>query len=122
MEKSSNSEAIFKFDTSSVTGYVSVTATEVTIHKGKTFGRKTEVIDRARIARIMIGDPHSQYLTGTRAVGVIATGGIALLSPARKRVPLVIVEVSGEVHEFQLVRSEVKHVLASRARLTALGY
>lgn len=121
-KSSSNGQTTFKFEDGAVIGLVTVTATDVTIQKGKGFSRKTEVIPRGRIDRMMIGDPHSQYFTGTRAIGVIATAGLALIAPARKRVPLVIVEVSGEVHEFQLVRAEVKHVLASQAKLTALGY
>ena len=61
-------------------------------------------------------------MTGARAAGTIATGGIALLAPSRMRAPLVIAQTDGTVLAFELQRSDAKRVEAIEAAFAAAGY
>ena len=60
------------------------------------------VIPFAEIGSVSVGGNDKKYMTGKRAAGVLATGGIALLAPTRVRGALVIGLAGGEVIELML--------------------
>ena len=61
-------------------------------------------------------------MTGMRAAGIVATGGLGLLGPVKTRAKLVISLTSGEILEFDLLRSGAQHTDRISATFSALGY
>ena len=115
------------------TGDVRVTREGITVPKtaGGTFERagrwasllgQTRFIPLAEVYRVFVGDPKRKYMTGTRAAGIVATGGLGLLGPVKTRAKLIISLTSGEVLEFDLLRSEAQHADRISATFSALGY
>jgi hypothetical protein len=82
----------------------------------------TRVIPKVEVAFVIVGDRNRQYMTGARAAGAIATGGIALLAPSRMRASLVIAQTDGSVLAFELQRRDAKRVEAIEAAFAAAGY
>lgn len=115
------------------TGNVSVTREGITVPKtaGGTFERagrwasllgQTRFIPRAKVYRVGVSDPKRKYMTGMRAAGIVATGGLGLLGPVKTRAKLIISLTSGEVLEFDLLRSEAQHTDRISATFSVLGY
>jgi hypothetical protein len=115
------------------TGSLSVTREGVTVPKtaGGTFERagrwaslfgQSRFIPRAKVRSVFAGDPKRKYMTGMRVAGVVATGGLGLLGPVRTRAKLIIGLISGEVLEFDLLRSEARHSDRISVTFSALGY
>jgi hypothetical protein len=115
------------------TGSVSVTREGITVPKtaGGAFERagrwaslvgQTRFIPRDEVFSVFVGDPKRKYMTGMRVAGVVATGGLGLLGPVKTRAKLIIGLSSGEVLEFDLLRSEAKHSDRISVTFSALGY
>jgi hypothetical protein len=115
------------------TGSVRVSREGITVPKtaGSTFekaGRwasllgQTRFIPRAEVGSVFVGDPKRKYMTGMRTAGIVATAGLGLLGPVRTRAKLIIGLTSGEVLEFDLLRSEAQHSDRISVTFSALGY
>jgi hypothetical protein len=115
------------------TGSVSVTRDGITVPKtaGGTFERagrwatlfgQTRFIPCAEVCSVFVGDPKRRYMTGKRVAGIVATGGLGLLGPVKTRAKLIIGLTSGEVLEFDLLRSEAQHSDRISVTFSTLGY
>jgi hypothetical protein len=74
------------------------------------------------VYKVFVGDPKRKYMTGMRTAGIVATGGLGLLGPVKTRAKLIISLSSGEVLEFDLLRSGAQHTDRILAILSGLGY
>jgi hypothetical protein len=75
-----------------------------------------------QIAVVYVAGRDRQYMTGRRAAGILATGGVALLAPSRVRGTLTISTTAGDVLEFRLGKRDAKHPEAVAAAFAVRGY
>jgi hypothetical protein len=86
-------------------GTVTIGASAVSVPRNR-------VIRNEDIVSVSVGGNDKKYMTGKRAAGVLATGGIALLAPTRVRGNLVIGTVTGEILSFTLKGKDARNPAA----------
>lgn len=82
---------------------------------------RKKFVPRAEVTGVVIGDADRQYVTGKRAVGVLATGGLALLAPSKMTARIAVGTTAGVI-EFQLPRAEAKKITLIEALFRSAGY
>jgi hypothetical protein len=97
--------------------------TEVKLTVGNLIlGRTKRFIPRAEVVGVVVGDANRQYATGKRAVGVVLTGGAALLAPSRLRANIAVSLADGSARMWTLDRSGANNIQLHEASFRALGY
>jgi len=79
-------------------------------------------VKKADVASVSVAGRDKQYMTGKRAAGFIATGGVALLAPSRVSGSLVISTTAGDVFEYALAKRDARHPEAVAAAFAGRGY
>jgi hypothetical protein len=109
-------------------GYITIQGESITVHRGQkgSIGDRfmkssIRVIPLSGIQAVSVGGNDKKYMTGKRAAGVILTGGIGFLTPARVLGALVIQTTSGEVLEFSLRGKDAKRPEAIAMIFSARG-
>lgn len=82
---------------------------------------QTRLIPFAGIHSVAVGDGKAKFLTGARAAGIAATGGLALIGPWRTRATLAIATTDAAVLEFRLLRKDAKRAEAIALAFSARG-
>ena len=108
-------------------GYITIGDESIAVHRaqkgsiGDRFMKSVRVIPLSEIQAVSVGGNDKKYMTGKRATGVLLTGGIGFLTPARVLGALVIQTTSGEVLEFSLKGKDAKRPAAITMMFSAKG-